>query len=77
MRRYEEALRETKKAVDLKPDFAEYHDTLGMILCMLGRYEEALKEVEQALEMEPENKQYLASKESILSAMKSDIETNE
>jgi tetratricopeptide (TPR) repeat protein len=77
MRRYEEALRETKKAVELKPDFAEYHDTLGMILYMLGRYEEALKEVEQALEMEPENKQYLASKESILSAMKSDIETVE
>ena len=61
----------------MKPDNARYHANVGVTLYAMERFEEALKEVEQALEMEPENKQYLASKESILSAMKSDIETNE
>ena len=74
---FEEALKEKQKAKELKPDNARYHANVGVTLYAMERFEEALKEVEQALEMEPENKQYLASKESILSAMKSDIETNE
>ena len=56
--RYDEALTETQKAVELEPDNAKYHDNLGNIFYEMGRYDEALTETQRAVELEPENDEY-------------------
>ena len=44
MKRYDEALTETQKAVELEPNNAEYRNSLGITLHALKRYDEALTE---------------------------------
>ena len=58
MKRYDEALIETKKAVELEPDNAKYHNNLGVTLHEMRRYDEALVELQKAVALEPDNKMY-------------------
>ena len=47
-----------QKAVELEPDNAEYHYSLGATLCCIERYDEALIETKKAVELEPDNPEY-------------------
>ena len=58
MKRYDEALTETQKAVELEPNNAEYRNSLGITLHNMKRYDEALIEKQKAVELEPDNKMY-------------------
>ena len=50
MERYEEADKEYKKAVRIKPDVAEIHGNLGILFSETGKKEEAKKEFRIAKE---------------------------
>jgi tetratricopeptide (TPR) repeat protein len=50
----EEALDAFRKAVELKPDLAEAHINLGLLLYRLGKADEAEKALLKALELKPE-----------------------
>jgi tetratricopeptide (TPR) repeat protein len=50
----EEALDAFRKAVELKPDFAEAHINLGLLLYRQGKADEAEKALLKALELKPE-----------------------
>lgn len=51
----EEALRTSKKALELAPDLAESHVSAGIAHCMVQDYETAEAEFEKAIELNPEN----------------------
>ncbi|MCK4585221.1 tetratricopeptide repeat protein, partial [candidate division WOR-3 bacterium] len=52
-KKYEEAIRVFKKAIQLDKNYAEAHYNLSFTLSQLGRYDEALEETKKALEIEP------------------------
>jgi len=70
--RYEEALKETKKAIELKPDNAEYYNSLGITLHEMGRYKEAAAAKQKAIELEPDNTEYQESLDKTLQKMEND-----
>ncbi len=51
--RDEEALESCRKAIAIKPDYAEAHYNIGTSLRTLGRYDEALKSFDRALALQP------------------------
>ncbi len=51
--RLDEALGRAQKAVELAPEQADFHDTLGYILSELNRVNEAIPEFEMAIELSP------------------------
>ncbi|MCK4427401.1 MAG: tetratricopeptide repeat protein, partial [candidate division Zixibacteria bacterium] len=51
LKRYDEAEKEYKEALDINPDFAEAHNNLGVLLVDLNRKEEAKKEFEIARDL--------------------------
>jgi TolB-like protein/Flp pilus assembly protein TadD len=51
----EEALRTSKRALELAPDLAESHVSSGIANCMVQDYANAEKEFEVAIELDPEN----------------------
>ena len=53
MQRHEEALASFRRAIALRPDFAEAHNSLGGALNDLGRHREAIESCEQALALRP------------------------
>jgi tetratricopeptide (TPR) repeat protein len=69
MQRYEDALAESRRAVELEPENAEYHYSLGVTLHAMQRYDEALAEIRRAVELEPENARYHQQKSVTLHAM--------
>lgn len=58
--RCEEAVLEATRAVELEPEHARAHATLGWALLKLGRTEEGLTELERAVELSPDTAQWLA-----------------
>ena len=55
---YEDAVSICKNLINLAPDNALYHNTLGVILHEMKRYDEALIEMQKAVELEPDNAEY-------------------
>lgn len=55
---YEEARRIKEELVELTPDNALYHNSLGVTLLKLNRHEEALTAIRKAVELEPDNAEY-------------------
>ena len=67
LKRYDEAEKEYRKAIEIKPDYAEAHTNLGYLLVILGEseskkggyekakrlYDEAEKEYRKSLEIDP------------------------
>ena len=53
LNRYDEALQECEKAIQLDPKFAVAYDTRGRILNRRARYDEALQECEKAIQLDP------------------------
>lgn len=51
----DEALRTSKKALELAPDWAESHVSAGIARCMVQDYAEASAEFDKAIELNPEN----------------------
>lgn len=49
---YGEKWSELRKAVELEPENAIYHDSLGVTQHEMGRYEEAKKEVQKVAELQ-------------------------
>ena len=68
MKRFDEALAEKKKAVELEPDNPRYHDSLGATLYALKRFDDALAEVKKAIELDPANEEYRSHLDDILRA---------
>jgi len=52
--RYAKAVKEFKKSIHIKPDFAEVHYNLGLTYNNLGRYEEAIETFKQAIRIRPD-----------------------
>ncbi len=53
--RYDEALPDLTKALELDPGLASCYDSRAFALNRLGRYEEALKDIEKAIELDVES----------------------
>ncbi|HRX59556.1 MAG TPA: tetratricopeptide repeat protein, partial [Eubacteriales bacterium] len=70
LKRYEEALADKTKAVELEPGNAGYYDSRGTTLHKMGRYEEALTDATKAIELEPGNAGYYDSRGVTLHALK-------
>jgi adenylate cyclase len=51
----DEALRTSRKALELAPERAESHVSAGIAHCMVQEYDKAEKEFEKAVELDPEN----------------------
>lgn len=58
MGKYEDAAMETRKAVDLEPDNALYHYSLGVTLHALEKYEDAAIETRKAIDLAPDIARY-------------------
>ncbi|MDO8550757.1 MAG: tetratricopeptide repeat protein [Ignavibacteria bacterium] len=50
---WEEAEKEFKKAIELKPGYAAAHEWYALLLSLIGRYDEALREMRRAYELDP------------------------
>ncbi len=53
--RTDEAMAQYRKALEIKPDFAEAHNNLGSALIDQGRFDEAIDHCRKALETQPDN----------------------
>ncbi|MEE1075863.1 MAG: tetratricopeptide repeat protein [Acutalibacteraceae bacterium] len=56
--KYDKAISRSRELIELSPDNARYHATLGVALAELKRYEEALKEFENAIELDSDEAIY-------------------
>ncbi len=54
LEKLEEAELSIRKAIELKPDFADAHSNLGSILCNLGKLQEAEFSYRKAIELNPD-----------------------
>lgn len=48
-----------KEAVDIDPELADAHNSLGIHLCHVGEYEDGIHHIDKALELEPDNPDFL------------------
>lgn len=53
--KYDEAIALLKKAIELKPKYAESHLHLGVLYANKKQYDEAIKEIEKAVEDKPDS----------------------
>lgn len=51
---YEEALEEFEGILACKPDHAQAHLGMGLVLCFVGRFEESLEELKHAVACAPD-----------------------
>ncbi|KAM7448655.1 Stress-induced-phosphoprotein 1 [Porites harrisoni] len=56
-KKYEQALADAKKCVELKPDWGKGYSRLGAALSFLGRHDEAEKAYTKGLQLDPNNAQ--------------------
>lgn len=54
-RRFEDAVAEFRKAIDVRPDHSETHNNLGVVLKALGRVDEAIAAFRKAVAIDPTN----------------------
>ena len=50
---YDEAIAQYRAALEIEPDFAEAHNSLGVALARMGRINEAIAEFQEALRLRP------------------------
>ena len=58
MKRYQEALRDFDKAIELKPDYTLAYNNRGVTYFKMKRYDEALRDFERSLALDPNNAQF-------------------
>lgn len=68
---------EERRALELEPDNAKYHQALGVTLYSMKRYEEAEAEERRAIELEPDNAEYYESLAITLRAMNKEKEAEQ
>ena len=68
--KYGEAIEIKRQLVELEPNNARYHNSLGVTLHALKQYEEALAEIQRAVELEPNDAIYHSNYGSTLHAVK-------
>ena len=56
--RYDLALKELEKSLEVDPTFDRTHFSRGDVLARMGRYEEALREFREAIRLRPDRMQY-------------------
>lgn len=56
--RYDLALKELEKSLEVDPTFDRTHFSRGDVLAQMGRYEEALREFREAIRLRPDRMQY-------------------
>ena len=59
LKKYDDAIENFKKAIELNPQWAACHSNLGILLARQGKKDEALKFLQMALSLNPQNKQEL------------------
>jgi DNA-binding winged helix-turn-helix (wHTH) protein/TolB-like protein/Flp pilus assembly protein TadD len=59
-RRYEEAIKHYRRALELNPRFARSHVALGMAYAQMGKHEEALVEIKQAISISDDTRNIAA-----------------
>ena len=67
--RYEAAIKEIDKAIELDPNNPDYHNSKGVALAQLERYEEAIKEFDEAITLNPNNPDYHNNKGNALAQL--------
>ena len=72
-KRYDEALSDYNKAIELKPDYAMAYNDRGLLFVRKERYDEALSDYNKAIRLEPQNESSYTNRGIIL-AMKKDYE---
>jgi tetratricopeptide (TPR) repeat protein len=65
--RYEEALADFARAIELEPSNAKHFSDRADLLVRVGRYKEALGDYTYAIELEPENTDYIDHRARLLS----------
>jgi tetratricopeptide (TPR) repeat protein len=53
LRRFDEAIVQYQKALELRPDYADVHYNLGNVLAARGRLDEAMAHYQKAVELKP------------------------
>jgi len=53
--KYDEAISDLKKALEISPKYAEYHFNLGVVYANKKQYDDAIKELEIAVSINQEN----------------------
>jgi tetratricopeptide (TPR) repeat protein len=51
--RFEEAEKQLRFGISLKPNFPQLHEDLGSVLALQGRYDEAIESLEKAVQLDP------------------------
>ena len=59
MRKYEEAIKDYNKAIELNPNYASAFNNRGSTFNRMGKYEEAIKDYNTALSYLPNDPLYL------------------
>ncbi|OGG49267.1 MAG: hypothetical protein A3F84_26460 [Candidatus Handelsmanbacteria bacterium RIFCSPLOWO2_12_FULL_64_10] len=63
--KYNDAVRQYRRALDLKPDMAQAHYNLGNIYYALDRQDMAVQEWDKAIQLDPNNETYVNQRERI------------
>lgn len=64
LQRWEDALNDAEKAIELKPDWVKGYGRKGTALQGLARWEEALQAFQDGLQLEPENAQLIKGRDA-------------
>jgi Flp pilus assembly protein TadD len=56
LRQHDDAIAETKRAIEINPSFAQAYSVLGYALDCVGRFDEALKTVQHSLQLRPNDR---------------------
>jgi tetratricopeptide (TPR) repeat protein len=65
-----EGINNYTKAIELKPDCADYYFIRGKTFNLQGKYEEAINDFDMALKLEPDNAVYKQNREFAVSLKK-------
>lgn len=64
--KYEEALKEFDKAIEINPNYAEAYNNKGLALFKLGRFKDAIKEIDKAIKLNPNNSAFSDNKDMVI-----------
>jgi tetratricopeptide (TPR) repeat protein len=71
MKRYDEALPDFSKAIELDPQNARYYNQRAVTLHAMKRYDEALSDFNKAIELDPQSRDYYDCRAIIYSTLSS------
>ena len=69
MGKYEEAIKDYDKVIELNPQYDGAHYNRGVVKNYLGYYEEAIKDFDKAIELDPKNAKAFMKKGKALESL--------